>query len=75
MMFVPHRKHRPPLPVTVIALPFLYVNDVRTSQEAQTSTACYGNSFTFFYADDVRTSQKTCVSRYGLLRGRLNSTH
>jgi hypothetical protein len=32
---------------------------VRTSQEAQTSTACYGENFTFLYIDDVRISQET----------------
>jgi hypothetical protein len=46
MMFVPHRKHRPPPPVTGIA--FSYVDDVRTSQEAQTSTASYGDNFTVY---------------------------
>jgi hypothetical protein len=33
----------------------LYVDDVRTSLEAQSSTACYGDSFTVLYVDD-RTS-------------------
>jgi hypothetical protein len=37
---------------------FLYVDDVRASQEAQTSIACYEESFTFLYVYDVRTSQK-----------------
>jgi hypothetical protein len=37
---------------------FLYVDDVRTSQEThlQVSTACYRASFTFLYVDDVRAS-------------------
>jgi hypothetical protein len=39
---------------------FLYVDDVRTSQEAHlwAPTADYGDSFTFSYVDDVRTSQE-----------------
>jgi hypothetical protein len=37
---------------------FLYVDDVRTSQEAYASTACYVDSFTFSYVDDVCTSQE-----------------
>jgi hypothetical protein len=37
---------------------YLYIDDVRTSQEAHASTACYGESFAFFYVDDVRTSQE-----------------
>jgi hypothetical protein len=45
MMFMSHRKHayKPPWPVTGIALLFLYVDDVHTSQEAHlwTSAACY----------------------------------
>jgi hypothetical protein len=32
-----------------MALLLLYADDVRTSQEAQTSTACYGDSFYFYY--------------------------
>jgi hypothetical protein len=38
----------------------LYVDDVRTSQEAHlwASTASYGDSFTLLYVDDVRTSQE-----------------
>jgi hypothetical protein len=32
---------------------------IRTSQEALTFTACYGDSFTFSHVDDVRTSQET----------------
>jgi hypothetical protein len=41
---------------------FLYVYDVRTSQEAHASTVCYGHSFAFLYVDDVRTSQKAHAS-------------
>jgi hypothetical protein len=37
----------PPQPVTVIAL-LLYVDDVRTSQEAYASTDCYVDSFTSY---------------------------
>jgi hypothetical protein len=53
--------YRPPQPVTGIALNFLYVNYVRTSQETpiRASTACYGDSFTVLYVNDVRTSQET----------------
>jgi hypothetical protein len=52
----------PPRLVTGIVLPFLYVDDVRTSQEARASTACYGDSFTFLYVDDIRTSQEAHAS-------------
>jgi hypothetical protein len=40
---------------------FLYVDDVRISQETHllASAVCYGESFTFLYVDDVRTSQET----------------
>jgi hypothetical protein len=40
---------------------FVYVDDVRTSQETHiwALTACYGDSFTFIYVDDVHGSQKT----------------
>jgi hypothetical protein len=41
-----------------IALLFSYVHDIRTSQETQTSIACYRKSFAFLYVD-VRTSQET----------------
>jgi hypothetical protein len=34
MMFVLHRKHLHPLPVNGDSFTFLYVDDVRTSQEA-----------------------------------------
>jgi hypothetical protein len=47
-MLVPQRKYayRPPGPVTET---FIYVDDVRTSQETHlsTSTICYRASFTF----------------------------
>jgi hypothetical protein len=38
----------------------LYVDDIRTSQEAhlQVSTACYGDGFICLYVEDVRTSQE-----------------
>jgi hypothetical protein len=53
-------------PVTGIVC-FLYVDGVRTSQEAQNSIYCYGDSFTFLYADDVRISQEaqTSTACYG----------
>jgi hypothetical protein len=38
-------------------LSVLYVGDVRTSQEAQTSTAFYRDSFTVLYVNDVGTLQ------------------
>jgi hypothetical protein len=40
---------------------FLYLADVRTSQETYlcASTACYGHSFDLLYIADVRTSQET----------------
>jgi hypothetical protein len=41
---------------------FSYVDDVRTSQETQTSTTCYVDSFAYLYVNDVRTSQETRVS-------------
>jgi hypothetical protein len=50
---------------------FLYVDDVRTSQQIRkcTSTACYGDSFTFEYVDDVHTSQgNKSMGLHGLLR-------
>jgi hypothetical protein len=51
----------PPQPVNGDSFTFLYVYDVRTSQEAHASTACYRDSFAFLYVDDVRTSQATHV--------------
>jgi hypothetical protein len=89
MIFVPHRKHVPPLPVTAIALnficicwsyltgntslclhgllglvlPFIYVDDVRTSQEARASTACYGDSFKLYmYMLIVPDRKHLCAS-------------
>jgi hypothetical protein len=41
---------------------FLYVDDVRTSQETQASTTCYGIVllfFSFFFVDNVHISQET----------------
>jgi hypothetical protein len=40
----------------------LYVDDVRTSQEAHASTVYYGDSFTCLYVHDVRTSQEAHAS-------------
>jgi hypothetical protein len=64
MVFVPLRKHSygPPRPVTGIAY-FLFVDDVRTSQETPlwASTACYGDSFTFLYVAGVRILQETHI--------------
>jgi hypothetical protein len=63
MMFLPHRKHLcPPLSVTEIALLFYNADNIRTSQDTQAFTACYGVSFTFLYVDDVHTSQETLMS-------------
>jgi hypothetical protein len=56
MMFLPHRKHTPSQHVTRIT--FIYVADVRTSQETYAITACYEDNATFIYVDDVRTSQE-----------------
>jgi hypothetical protein len=57
MVFVPDRKHTygPPRPVTD-SFTFAHADDVRTSQETQASTACYGDSFAFLYVNNVRTS-------------------
>jgi hypothetical protein len=49
MMFVLHRRHRPPQSITRRALLFFNVDDVRTSQETRTSTVYYGDSLTFLY--------------------------
>jgi hypothetical protein len=38
----------PPQSVTMTAILFLYLDDVRTSQETHASTVCYDDSFTFF---------------------------
>jgi hypothetical protein len=42
---------------------FLYVHDVRTSQETSlwASTAYDGDRSTFQYVDDIRASQETCT--------------
>jgi hypothetical protein len=53
-MFVPHSKHTQ-RPVTGITFTYLYVDDVRTSQEARHVTVI---AFTCLYVDDVRTSQE-----------------
>jgi hypothetical protein len=45
MKFVPHRKHKVPCLLRG-QLYFTYMYEVRTSQEAQGSTVCYGDSFT-----------------------------
>jgi hypothetical protein len=62
MMSGPHRKH----PWTLTAcyediLTFLYVDDVRTSQEThlRDSTACDGDIVAILYVDNTRTSQET----------------
>jgi hypothetical protein len=48
---------------------FLYVDDVRTSQETPMDLhACYGNSFTFLYVDEFRTPQEISIVLQGLLR-------
>jgi hypothetical protein len=60
MVFVLHRKHTygPKRPLTEIVL-FLYVHDIRTSQETclWTSTACYGVNITL-YIYYAHTSQE-----------------
>jgi hypothetical protein len=63
-MFLLHRKqiYGHPRPVTRDSFTFFYADNVRTSQEAQSSTACYGDSFSFFYVDNVRTSQEAQAS-------------
>jgi hypothetical protein len=40
---------------------FVYVDDVRTSEETHlwAFSACYGDTFTFLYVYDVRASQET----------------
>jgi hypothetical protein len=60
-MFVPRREHAygPPRNVIGLALLFLYVDDVRTSLEARTTTVLYRDSLTFSYVDDIPTSQET----------------
>jgi hypothetical protein len=66
-MIVPHRKHiyRPPRPVTVIALLiyiYIYIMFVPHRKYVSTSTACYGNIFTYIYTHKyVRISQETYI--------------
>jgi hypothetical protein len=79
-MFVPRRKHSYgfPRPVTGLALLFLYVNDVRTSQETflWVSTTCYGDDLIFLYVNYVRTSQETRADLHGLaVRIMLSATY
>jgi hypothetical protein len=77
-MFVPQRKHvRAFTSCYRYSFTFLYVEDVRTSQEThvRTFTVSYGGSFTFLYVEDVRTSQETHVRAFtvgygGIVRGR-----
>jgi hypothetical protein len=48
MMFLPHRKHSWASTTCYWeSFTFLYIDDVRTSQEAHASTACYWDSFIF----------------------------
>jgi hypothetical protein len=49
-MFVPSRKHQPPLSATGTALLYLYVDDVRTSEEAPASTVCYNTALLYLHA-------------------------
>jgi hypothetical protein len=61
-MFVPHRKHlRASTACYGERVTFLYIDDVRTSQEPQASTVCYRDGVTFLYVD-VRTSQEAPTS-------------
>jgi hypothetical protein len=48
---------------------FLYVDDVRTSLEAQTSTARYGYSLTFFFVEDFRITQETHLLAFTVCYG------
>jgi hypothetical protein len=60
-MLVPHRKHlRTSTPCYGDSFTFLYVPDVRTSQETHlwVSKACYGYSFTYLYVDDILPHRK-----------------
>jgi hypothetical protein len=72
-MLIPHKKYTyfPPRPVSGIALLFIYIYDIPTSQEAHVwaSTACYRYIFTFLHVNDARTSQQTPLGLHGLLRG------
>jgi hypothetical protein len=61
------------MPVPGIALLLLYVDNVRTSQEIpRTSTACYGDSFTFFpryfYPSDIERSPSSLLLRHSGIR-------
>jgi hypothetical protein len=49
-MFVPHWKHSPPLPGIGDSFTVLYVDDVRTSLEAQSSTVWYRGLLYFYYS-------------------------
>jgi hypothetical protein len=51
--------YRPPRAVTGIALLFLYVDDVRTSQEAQTPLPDTGIAFLLLY---LHTWNSTCIT-------------
>jgi hypothetical protein len=64
MMFVHHWKHSPPLPGNGDSFTVLYVDNVRTSLEAQSSTACYGDSFTSYHNFIAETSGfwRTCTT-------------
>jgi hypothetical protein len=48
MMFVPHRRHISPQPLTWKALLFIYVDDIRTPQETHVSIESYRESLTFY---------------------------
>jgi hypothetical protein len=56
----PKHPHGTPRPVTGTSL-FLYVDDVRTSQETRPCAveARYGDRFDLLYVDDACTSQET----------------
>jgi hypothetical protein len=52
-----------------IALLSFYADDVRTSQEAQASSVCYGGQLYFLYVNDVRASQeKTYVLPWTVIK-------
>jgi hypothetical protein len=70
MMFVHYKKHIWVFTVCygdIFAI--LYVDDIRTSQEAHLwdFTVCYGDRFTLLYVDDVRTSQEAHLWAFTLL--------
>jgi hypothetical protein len=59
---LPHRKHVWGSTACYgVSCTFLYVDDIRTSQNAHlwVFTACYEDSFTLLYVDAVRTSEET----------------